>query len=94
MNDCLMEVEELIFAELDDLNDGRERMKRILLSFRERFAKDSIYIPFDYAARNAEIVRRYNGSNDRQLAQEYRLSRRQIAKITQIKKQQMQPSLF
>ena len=89
-----MEVEEVIFAELHDLNDGHERLKRILLNFRARFAKGSIYIPFDYQSRNAEIVNRYNGKNERHLAREYGLSLRQISKIIQVKKQQMQRSLF
>lgn len=94
MNDCLMEVEEVIFAELYDLNDGHERLKRILLNFQKRFAKGSLYVPYDYEARNAEIVNRYNGKNERHLAREYGLSLRQISKITQVKKQQMQRSLF
>jgi Mor family transcriptional regulator len=89
-----MEVEELFYSEFCDLEDGHERMKRLLVKFQERFAKGSIYIPFNYQARNAEIVNRYNGKNERHLAREYGLSLRQISKITQVKKQQMQRSLF
>ena len=94
MNDCLSEIEELVFSELNDLDNGHERMKRILIRFRERFAKGTIYVSFDYNQRNAEIVRRYTGTNERQLAMEFRLSIRQVSKITKTKRLTMQGDLF
>ena len=88
MNDCLVEIEELLVEELAaDLQNPHEKIQRILIRFQERFAKGSIYIPFNYQARNAEIAARYNGCNERQLAREYCLSYRQISKIVKIKKQ-------
>ena len=94
MNDCLSEIQELIIEVLQDDQNAHEKCHKILIQIQKRFAKGSIYVPFDFEARNAEIVNRYNGKNTRQLAREYGLSLRQISKITQVKKQQMQPSLF
>lgn len=77
MNECLSEIEEFLAEEIQD----EMTIKRILIRFRERFAKGSIYVSFDYQQRNAEIKRRYNGKNTRILAREYNLSVRQISTI-------------
>lgn len=81
MNDCLTEIQELIIEESGDM----DLSNRILIKLRERFAKGSIYVSFDYQKRNAEIKRRFNGNNARLLAREYNLSVRQISTIVKDK---------
>lgn len=90
MNECLSEIEEFLVEEIQDA----VTVKRILIKFRERFAKGSIYVSFDYQQRNNEIKRRYNGNNARLLAREYNLSARQISTIVKDKYHAMQSELF
>ena len=87
MNDCLVEIQELIVAELIEmgkLDDAQTSSLRITLKIQERFAKGAIYIPFDYQARNHEIKRRFNGKNKKQLAREFCLSERHISEIVKL----------
>ena len=90
MNDCLSEIYELIVTESGDT----DLSNRILGKLCERFAKGSIYVPFDYQQRNNEIKRRFNGNNARMLAREYNLSVRQISTIVKDKYRAMQSELF
>lgn len=40
-DNVLAEVEEIFFSELGDLSDGHQRVKTLMIKFRERFAKGS-----------------------------------------------------
>ena len=81
-DNALAEIEEIFMNELGDLENGHQRVKTLMIKFRERFAKGSLYIAFDYNHRNKQIIEMSNqGKTARQIAMTFQLSTRQVSKI-------------
>lgn len=74
------EIEEFFMNELVGLD--AVTIKRLVIKFRERFAKSSLYISQDLNHRNNQIIQmNKQGKSARQIAMTFRLSDRQVSNI-------------
>jgi Mor family transcriptional regulator len=88
MSNFLSEMREFLARELKarsiESQDAEDISEGITVHFRQNYGGVPIYIhkkSNDYAERNAEIYRKFNGRNALQLCREYDLCYQQICKI-------------
>lgn len=76
---------------------AEEISEHLTITFRQNYGGVPIYIhkkSNDYAERNAEIYRKFNGRNTLQLCREYDLCYQHICKIIKEQRNKTQSDLF
>lgn len=87
------DMKEILKAEVGLLDEFAESIADALVrGWRKRCGKQSIYIPgsVDYATRDAEIRRRFNGTNHAELCKEFDISRPRLYAICAKARTQLQ----
>jgi Mor family transcriptional regulator len=99
--DFLSELRELLESELKhnsiDLQTAEKISDTITIKIRKTYSGQPFYIQKktrDNSIRNAEIYRRFNGRNLRQICREYDLCYQQVCKIIKIERKERQRDLF
>ena len=96
---ALVEIKEIISRALiaHAVLDADEISLKITAEITKNFGGTAIYIQkksVDFAARNNEIYRKFNGRNARQLCRSYDLCYQQICRIIQNHRTKRQSDLF
>ncbi len=101
MSNFLSEMREFIARELKarsvESQTAEEISEHLTITFRQNYGGVPIYIhkkSNDYAERNAEIYRKFNGRNTLQLCREYDLCYQHICKIIKEQRNKTQSDLF